>query len=75
MGMVLDIFWWVIKHWLEITAAVLALDKVVTITPNPYDDMLITGAKWMINKVRVIKQWIVNAILPSKIEEEKKEKE
>jgi hypothetical protein len=70
MGMVLDIFWWVIKHWLEITAAVLALDKVVTITPNPYDDMLITGAKWVINKVRAIKQYIVNAIMPDVNKEE-----
>ena len=64
MGMVLDILWWVGKHWLELTAAVLALDKIVTITPNPYDDMLVTGAKWVINIVRTVKRKIVNAILP-----------
>ena len=63
MGIVLDILWWMVKHWLEITAAVLALDKIVTITPNPYDDMLITSAKWVINKVRTVKQKIVNALM------------
>lgn len=73
MGMVLDILWWIIKHWAEIVAAILVLDKIVTMTPNPYDDLLVTGAKWVIGKVKAVKQRIVNAFVSSVTKKNKNE--
>ena len=68
MGIFLDILWWMIYHWAEITAGVLVLDKIVTVTPNKFDDVILTFIKWIIKNVKYLKDKIKSLIFKKTVD-------
>jgi len=43
----LDIILWLVKAWYTILLIILIADKIVAITPCPWDDLIVTSAKKM----------------------------
>jgi len=41
----LDIILWPVKAWYTILLVILIADKIVAITPVPWDDLIVTSAK------------------------------
>ncbi len=66
----LEIIWWMGGHWVEITAGVLVLDKVVTATPNRFDDVILTFVKWVIRGVKYLKDKIKSLIFSKAVDTE-----
>jgi hypothetical protein len=42
---------WVLKYWEIIVIGILVLDKIVAVTPNKYDDLILTAIKSAIGQV------------------------
>ena len=58
---------WLIQNWDTVLLLILVADKIVAITPTPYDDLILTAIK------TVLKPF--SALLSNKIEEEEKKEE
>lgn len=71
VGIFLDIFGWMVFHWVEITAGILVLDKVVTATPNRFDDVILTFVKWVVRGVKYLKDKIKSLIFNKVVDTEK----
>ncbi len=69
MGIFLEIAWWMIYHWAEITAGVLVLDKIVTVTPNKFDDVIVTFIKWIIKNIKYLTDKIKSLIFNKTVDE------
>ena len=57
--MILDIILWPVKFWYTTLLILMTADKIVTMTPVPWDDLIVTGAKKITEKVM---SWIDSII-------------
>lgn len=48
---ILDIILWPVKAWYTTLLIILIADKIVAITPVPWDDLIVTAAKKVTNKI------------------------
>ena len=55
----LDLLLFPIKFWYTSILIILIADKIVAITPVPWDDLIVTGAKKIIEKIM---SWIDSVI-------------
>lgn len=46
-----DIFLWPIKVWYTIILVVLIADKIVAMTPVPWDDLIVTSIKKVVSMI------------------------
>jgi len=51
MGGILDILLWPVKAWYTTLLIILIADKIVAITPIPWDDLIVTAAKKVTEKI------------------------
>ena len=49
--MILDIILWPVKFWYTTLLVLLIADKIVAMTPVPWDDLIVTGAKKITEKI------------------------
>jgi len=49
--MILDIILWPVKFWYTTLLVIMIADKIVAMTPIPWDDLIVTGAKKITGKV------------------------
>lgn len=77
--MILDIILWPVKFWYTTLLVILIADKIVAITPVPWDDLIVTAAKKIINQIKSFIDNLIASIVIKPIEslfkkdEEKKE--
>jgi hypothetical protein len=48
---ILDIILWPVKAWYTTLLVILIADKIVAITPVPWDDLIVTAAKKVTEKI------------------------
>ena len=60
---------WLIQNWDTVLLLLLVADKVVAITPTPYDDLILTAIKSVLKPFKTLLSGKMNE------EEEKKEEE
>lgn len=48
---ILDIILWPVKAWYTTLLVILIADKIVAITPVPWDDLIVTAAKKVTNQI------------------------
>jgi len=51
LGTILDIILWPVKFWYTTLLVILIADKIVAITPVPWDDLIVTAAKKITEKI------------------------
>lgn len=51
LGTILDILLWPVKFWYTTLLVILIADKIVAITPVPWDDLIVTAAKKITEKI------------------------
>jgi len=51
LGTILDILLWPVKFWYTTLLVILIADKIVAITPVPWDDLIVTSAKKITEKI------------------------
>jgi hypothetical protein len=61
---------WVAQNWDTVLLLILVADKIVAITPTPYDDLILTVIKGVLKPFSAL---LSNKIEEEKINEEKKE--
>lgn len=76
----LDIILWPIKFWYTTLLIVLIADKIVAITPVPWDDLIVTSIKKVMEKIKNVMDNFIASIVVKPIEalfskEDDKEKE
>lgn len=77
--MILDIILWPVKFWYTTLLVILIVDKIVAITPFPWDDLIVTSAKKIMDKIKSFIDNVIASIVVKPIEalfkkeEEKKE--
>lgn len=64
----LDIILWPIKAWYTILLVILIADKIVAITPFPWDDLIVTVVKKTINQVKSLIDNVIASIIVKPIE-------
>ena len=75
----LDIILWPVKFWYTTLLVVLIADKIVAITPVPWDDLIVTSIKKVMDKIKSLMDNLITSIVVKPIEalfkkeEEKKE--
>lgn len=52
LGTILDIILWPVKMWYLTLLVILIADKIVAITPVPWDDLIVTSAKKIMKKIQ-----------------------
>lgn len=77
--MILDIILWPVKFWYTTLLVILIADKIVAITPVPWDDLIVTAVKKVMDKIKNLIDNLIASIVVKPIEslfkkeEEKKE--
>ena len=75
----LDIILWPVKFWYTTLLVILIADKIVAITPVPWDDLIVTSIKKVMDKIKSLMDNLIASIVVKPIEalfkkeEEKKE--
>ena len=63
-----DLILWPIRVWYTILLVILIADKIVTVTPIPWDDLIVTAAKKLMEKIKSIIDNIISAIVVKPIQ-------
>ena len=63
MSGILDIILWPVKAWYTTLLIILIADKIVAITPVPWDDIIVTVAKKITNKIMSLIDNVIAAIV------------
>jgi len=58
-----DLILWPVKTWYTIVLVILIADKIVAVTPVPWDDLIVTSAKKVMEKIMSIIDNIIAAII------------
>ena len=66
--MILDILLWPVKFWYTTLLVILIADKIVTMTPVPWDDLIVTGAKKLTEKIMSVIDTVIAYIIVKPIE-------
>lgn len=64
----LDIILWPIKFWYTTLLVVLIADKIVAITPVPWDDLIVTSVKKVMEKIKSLMDNLIASIVVKPIE-------
>jgi hypothetical protein len=51
LGTIIDILLWPVRFWYTTLLVILIADKIVAMTPVPWDDLIVTGAKKITEKI------------------------
>lgn len=63
-----DLILWPIRVWYTILLVILIADKIVAVTPIPYDDLIVTAAKKIMEKIKSTIDNIISAIVVKPIQ-------
>lgn len=63
-----DLILWPIRVWYTILLVILIADKIVAVTPIPYDDLIVTAAKKLMEKIKSIIDNVISAIVVKPIQ-------
>lgn len=58
-----DLILWPVKAWYTTLLVILIADKIVAITPVPWDDLIVTSAKKIMDKIMSIINNIMTSII------------
>ncbi len=59
----LDILFWPMKFWNIILLVLLIADKIVTMTPMPWDDLIVTSIRKLTEKIKSIGNNIIAYVI------------
>jgi len=63
-----DLILWPVKTWYTIVLVILIADKIVAVTPFPWDDLIVTGAKKIMEKIKSMMDNIISSIIVKPVE-------
>lgn len=64
-----DLILWPVKYWYAVLLILFIADKVVAITPIPYDDIIVTFIRGIVNKISAAVNAFIESTIVPKIEE------
>ena len=63
-----DLILWPVRVWYTILLVILIADKIVAITPMPWDDLIVTAVKKLMEKIKSATDSIISAIVVKPIQ-------
>lgn len=63
-----DLILWPVKTWYTFVLIILIADKIVAVTPVPWDDLIVTSAKKIMNMIRSIIDKIISSMIVKPVE-------